>query len=224
MAPTSGDTVGRMPTICLLRHGQARFGSDDYDALSELGVEQAVVAAHALAARGIRTTVLVSGSMRRQRSTAQATADVLGLDNIRIDARWDEFDAHGLVAQSTGADAARGMTSAEFQSLLDDALTQWIGSDNEAWRRFVDGPVSAVYELATSVPRGSDAVVVTSAGVIAALCGRLLGAGTAGIVALNRVAVNAAITTLAASEHRVSLVSFNDHAHLLGDRRLLTHR
>jgi len=46
-----------------------------------------------------------------------------------------------------------------------------------------------------------------------------------GVVALNRVAVNAAVTTLAAGGSGVSLLAFNDHAHFSGERReLLTYR
>ena len=32
-----------MATIYLIRHGQASFGSDDYDQLSQLGIRQAEV-------------------------------------------------------------------------------------------------------------------------------------------------------------------------------------
>jgi broad specificity phosphatase PhoE len=71
---------------------------------------------------------------------------------------------------------------------------------------------------------GRDAVVVTSGGVIAALCGSLLGLPPAGVVALNRVAVNTGITTLACGSRGVSLVTFNDHAHLAADRSLPTYR
>ena len=46
----------------------------------------------------------------------------------------------------------------------------------------------------TAAADGGTAVAFTSGGVIAALCAGLLGLGPEGVVALNRVAVNAAIT------------------------------
>ena len=49
-------------------------------------------------------------------------------------------------------------------------------------------------------------------------------AGAAGVIALNRVSINASITTIAASSRGLSLVAFNDHAHFLADRELLTNR
>jgi len=56
--------------------------------------------------------------------------------------------------------------------------------------------------------------VFTSAGVMAAVCADLLGAGTSAVVALNRVAVNGAITKLAVGGSGVSLLTFNEHSHL----------
>ena len=63
---------------------------------------------------------------------------------------------------------------------------------------------------------GQDAVVFTSAGVIAAVCAELLGSGAPGLVALNRVAVNGAITKLAAGRSGLALLTFNEHSHLEG--------
>ena len=61
-----------MSQVLLVRHGQASWGADDYDVLSERGVEQSGVLGAALAARGIEPTVLVSGAMRRHHQTAAA--------------------------------------------------------------------------------------------------------------------------------------------------------
>ncbi len=85
-------------------------------------------------------------------------------------------------------------------------------------------PSEALADLAESLPPGSDAVVATSAGVTAVIAGRLLGADSAGVIAMNRVSVNASITTVVAGSRGLSLVSFNDHAHVLDDRALLTNR
>ena len=70
-----------MPTVTLLRHGQASFGAADYDNLSELGHRQARVAADTLAARGLRNPVVASGTLRRQRDTAAPVARRFGVDD-----------------------------------------------------------------------------------------------------------------------------------------------
>lgn len=214
-----------MPAIYLLRHGQASFGTDDYDVLSDLGREQADVAGHELARRGVRSPVVVSGSLRRQRDTAAIAAAALGVAPSGIDPRFDEFDAHAAVdAHLGGPGATDGMTSAEFQRHLDVVMTAWMADRDDRWSAFAEGAHAALVELAASLPKGSDAVVATSAGVTAVLAGRLLGADAQGVVAMNRVSVNASITTVVAGARGLSLVSFNDHAHVLHDRSLLTNR
>jgi broad specificity phosphatase PhoE len=214
-----------MPAIYLLRHGQASFGTDDYDVLSPLGEKQAQVAGLALARRGLRSPVVISGGLRRQRDTAAIAAAVLGVEPSRIDPRFDEFDAHAAVdAHLGGAGATDGMSSADFQRHLDVVMAAWMDSGDERWRAFSDDALAALTDLAGSLPSGSDAVVATSAGVTAVIAGRLLGADSAGVIAMNRVSVNASITTVVAGSRGLSLVSFNDHAHVLDDRALLTNR
>ncbi len=214
-----------MPAIYLLRHGQASFGTDDYDVLSDLGWRQADVAGRELVRRGVRSPVVVSGSLRRQWDTAVIAAEALDVSPPVIDARFNEFDAHMAVDAHLGeSGATEGMPSSEFQRHLDAVLTEWMAGDNEQWRQFTEGAYTALNELAASLPNGSDAVVVTSGGVTAVLAGRLLGADTQGVIAMNRVSVNTSITTVVAGSRGLSLVSFNDHAHVLHDRALLTNR
>ncbi|MBI1350350.1 MAG: histidine phosphatase family protein [Actinomycetales bacterium] len=215
-----------MPVIYLLRHGQASFGTDDYDVLSDLGVRQAELAGHELGRRGVRAPAFWSGGLLRQRSTAQIAAAAMGRPgDPLIDPRFDEFDAHGAVNAHLGRpDATVGMSSDEFQRHLDDVMMAWFAAGDERWAGFVDGAYDALVAVAAGLAPGSDAIVATSAGVTAALVGRLLGADAAGVVALNRVSVNASITTVVAGARGLSLVSFNDHAHLLGQPGLRTNR
>lgn len=214
-----------MPVIYLLRHGQASFGTDDYDVLSELGRKQAEIAGHELVRRGARSPIVVSGSLRRQIDTAAIAAHELNVSPSGIDSRFDEFDAHAAVNAHLGdLQATEGMSSAQFQQHLDAVMTDWMDSGNSQWQEFSDGAFAALTELAESLPSGSDAIVATSAGLTAVLAGRLLGADTQGVISMNRVSVNASITTVVAGSRGLSLVSFNDHAHVLNDRGMLTNR
>ena len=207
-----------MPAVLLVRHGQASFGADDYDVLSELGLEQARVVGGELARRGLRDPLLVCGTLRRQRDTAAA----LGLGEPRVDGRWDEYDHLGLL-QRYPPDAAPADTSSRgVQVVLDAALGAWVRDAGGGWDAFSSGAAQALAEAGAP---GRDAVVVTSGGVIAALAARLLGGGADTVVALNRVSANAAISTVVVGRSGASLVSFNDHAHLEGAAQgLLTYR
>ena len=53
---------------------------------------------------------------------------------------------------------------------------------------------------------------------------RLLGADSQGVIAMNRVSVNASITTVLSGSRGLSLLTFNDHAHFIGQAGLLTNR
>lgn len=60
--------------------------------------------------------------------------------------------------------------------------------------------------------------------LIAAVASALLGVGSAGVVALNRVTMNGAISKLVVGDGGISLVAFNDHAHFEDRRDLVTYR
>ncbi|WP_194891878.1 histidine phosphatase family protein [Catenulispora pinisilvae] len=246
-----------MPVLQLVRHGQASAHAADYDVLSELGAEQSRAVGRELARRGLRDPLVVCGTLRRQRDTAEALIQVAGLrSEPETDARWNEYDHLALLAEypypekpaeASGQELAghphpeklaepsmqelagyphpEKPTQASVQDLIDSALSSWIADPDGSWPAFAAGAVAALRELAATLGRGRDAVVVSSGGVIAAVAGALLGAPASGVVALNRVTVNAGVTTVTSGASGLSLLTFNDHAHLAGgERRLITYR
>jgi broad specificity phosphatase PhoE len=211
-----------VPTILLARHGQASFGAADYDMLSATGREQAALLAGDLERRGVRVARVVSGTMARQRETAAA----LGLP-VEVDARWDEYDADAILAAHSDSGvrlAGVALAPREFQSLLERALREWIEAPDsparESWAAFAGRVRTALSDLAGSLSSGETALVSTSGGVIAATASALLGA--ASFAALNRVAVNTGVTKLVTGRSGMTLISFNEHAHLPG--ALVTYR
>jgi broad specificity phosphatase PhoE len=210
-----------MPVIQLVRHGQASADAADYDILSPLGDRQARIAGKELARRGLRDPLVLSGTLNRQRDTAKALIEAAALTTTaRIDPRWNEYDHLDLVTRYPAPPTAEGI-----QDHLDHALTAWIEDAQGGWDAFQGGAIEALNEIRHALGTGRDAVVVTSGGVIAAVCGALLDLSPSGVVALNRVTVNTGLTTLVSgSTGRISLLTFNDHAHLAADRSLLTYR
>ena len=61
-----------MGTLYMIRHGQASFGSANYDLISETGVLQSRILAEYLLAVGLAPDALYSGAMERQKDTAGA--------------------------------------------------------------------------------------------------------------------------------------------------------
>lgn len=211
-----------MPVIHLVRHGQASFGSEDYDVLSDVGRAQAAVVGEELARRAPRAPLLVCGTLRRQQDTLQLLAKAGEFEGELVsDARWDEYDhlallhRHGTLPQSVSS-------VREIQRALDEALLAWIEDEqDDGWREFSDGAKGALERVVHALDAGQDAIVVTSGGVLAALCGQLLSLPASAVVAVNRVMLNTAVTTLLVGGSGVSLLTLNDHAHLSGDREAL---
>jgi broad specificity phosphatase PhoE len=225
-----------VPTVLLVRHGQASFGAEDYDVLSPVGVRQAEVLAAALARRGVEPNLVISGSMRRQLETAVAFA---AHGAPRIDQRWDEYDANEVLTHHAETEmqldgpgsASQGpLSSKEFQAVLEPALRGWIavgeGHPSEhSWPRFAAAGAAALEELAAELGRGETALVCTSGGTISAICAALLEAPEAAFPALNRVLVNTGLTKVVVGSAGMSLISINDHSHLEeADRALITYR
>ncbi|MGW1295453.1 histidine phosphatase family protein [Streptomyces sp. NPDC002533] len=214
-----------MPLICLVRHGQASATASDYDVLSSLGRAQASAVGQELARRELRDPYLVAGTLTRQRDTARIAAEAAGFRGPLLqDARWNEYDHIALL----GRYAPPPSQERSVQDLLDHALTAWMKDPDPAdgtWTAFAEGARAALAELPAALGRGRDAVVFTSAGLVAALCGALLSLPPEGVAALNRVAVNGSITTLVVGGSGTTLLTFNEHAHFAGDRRrMLTYR
>mgnify|MGYP003339533863 FL=1 len=63
-----------MSTLYLVRHGQASFGTPDYDRLSETGVRQVELLRQHLQALDDLPHAVYSGSLKRQRHTARILA------------------------------------------------------------------------------------------------------------------------------------------------------
>ena len=225
-----------MPVIHLIRHAQASFGGDSYDVLSDLGHRQSALLDHALTARGVHANRVAAGTLRRQIDTARACA-ACPSSGPELDGRWDEYDTAGVLAghgpqlgaERTDMGAPPGLSSREFQELLDSALLEWIeagdsSSTGESWPAFQRRAVGAVEDLAGSLGSGEHALAFTSGGVIAAICVALIGAPGAAFVTLNRVCVNTGATKLMSGRGGLRLVTFNDHSHLEHDRELMTFR
>jgi broad specificity phosphatase PhoE len=224
-----------MPSVLLIRHGQASFGATDYDVLSDLGERQAAAVHAEIVRRGGVGARILAGGLRRQRDTALPWTRRGG--ELEIDGRWNEYDSADLLGAHSPAAAslerpvgAHGepLDTREFQSLLDEALLAWIdaGADStarEPWPAFQGRCRAALTALIDGLRPGDTALVFTSGGVISALAARLLGLPDSAMIAFNHVVVNAAITKVVSGRRGVSLISFNEHGHLEPDH-LVTYR
>ncbi|AEV85353.1 phosphoglycerate mutase [Actinoplanes sp. SE50] len=232
-----------MARLLLIRHGQASFGADDYDALSDRGHEQAAALGRVLAARGVRPTLLLRGTMRRHRETL----DGLGLDApVVTDANWNEFDFQHVVEVHRPHFRDRAAMMAElnrseqpgraFQAIFDEATARWCSGAfdaeyAESFAAFRTRVAAALTAVAALLREHRDVVAVSSGGPIA-IAAALLTAGpdapanTLATIwaALNRVSVNTGVTKIIAGRAGLSLSTFNEHTHTETEPRLLSYR
>ena len=226
-----------MPTVFLVRHAQASFGSADYDVLSPLGVEQAEVLTAALARRNLNVTRIAAGTARRQRETAEPVAVGYGLE-IETDARWNEYETDEVLAHHAEAAVSlegtgpgeEEITSRDFQLVLDGALHGWAAAGNatpasQTWPDFLASRTAALSDFAAGLGSGETGIAFSSGGVIAAIGAHLLGEHTDLFPRLNKIVVNSGVSKLVVGRSGTSLIAFNEHGHLdEAGSRLLTYR
>lgn len=205
-----------MGVVYLVRHGQASFGSEDYDRLSDLGERQAHYVGISLAAAGLKHVAVVSGSLRRQVRTAQVIVDSAGWPAApTVDDSWNEFDHFGL-AQGTGSSAA-WQDSRTFQEQLEVGMRDWYDGrarSIETFAQFRHRTEDALESVLTRLATGGSVLVVSSGGVISWLATSLLAGGVEQWLRLNRVSINGGITMIVVSARGRSLVSFNSQGHI----------
>lgn len=222
-----------MGALLLVRHGRASWDAEDYDVLSAAGWEQGRILGRTWAAGAVRPTVVVRGSLRRHRETAEAVLEGLGASGlaVEVDTGWDEFDHLDLLTQMPDPPVVSPTDPTERQHVLERAVAAWIeaGPDHPYVESYADFAARSVAAFERTHALSGTVVVLTSGGVIAAVAAHLLAAGDAGLAAtvwprLNVVGVNTGVTRVVLGRRGATLVSFNEHAHLDGTPELLTYR
>lgn len=216
-----------MANIYLVRHGQASFGAENYDALSPLGERQCRLLGEWWRARGRGTGTVLCGPMRRHRQSFLAFAagydealiaeDCPGLaefdhENV-IEVHRPEFRDKAALVRFL---AEHPQPRQAFHEFFTHAVTRWHsgGCDheyNESWPQFRARVLQAFAALRA---RGGDLMVFTSGGVIAVILQALLGLDNHRCFALNGIIANGSVTRLLYRADEVTLHSFNSTAHL----------
>lgn len=223
-------------SLLLVRHGQARAGTDDYDRLSDLGREQCLRLGRWLVATGQRFDAVVIGNMRRHRQSyeqvclAYAEADQ-ELPEARVDHGLDEFD-HTAVFQGFARDHAGHPSLAavadgglvNFGTMIHAALSAWsedrIGELPESWEAFGARVADAGRRLD---PAQGRILAFTSGGVISRLAQSALGAPDRAAIDLNLTLRNSGLCELHPRPYGHALGSWNAVPHLHDKRELWTY-
>ncbi|QHE88222.1 histidine phosphatase family protein [Hydrogenophaga sp. BPS33] len=219
-----------MGTLYLVRHGQASFGAEDYDQLSELGHRQSVQLGRYWAARGTVFDTVITGAMRRHAQTWAGIAEGAGgLAHAPL-ARpgLNEYDSEAVIRaihphplERPGSAAQTPELYRQHFRLLRDGLTQWMAGTltpqgMPSYNDFVRG-VREVLDHVRAQHQGHNVLLVSSGGPIATAVGQVLGMSPEATIELNLRIRNCAVTELQFNPKRYALLTFNTLPHLDSD-------
>jgi len=238
-----------LSTLLLVRHGQARLFSEDYDRLSTQGSEQLVALARAWLADGMTPERVWCGTLRRQRESAAAVRDVFvdagqPWPEFEVDAGLDEYPAELLMPRLlddlSAAHPELARTAACFEAaadersryryfhrLLEALMAHWVAGSSRAelplsWEEFSARVRRTFSSMQQATGRGGTAVAFTSGGPIGVSVQTVLEAPDIKAMELNWRILNGSVTQYTFSGARISLDRFNDTRHL--PARLLSYR
>ncbi len=209
-----------MTEVYLVRHGQATFGSDHYDRLSETGRLQAALLGRHLAERGLRFDGVMLGTLQRHRETLQAMGAPFS-DGMPVTGTTDldEYELRDIIRswrELTGRED-RGSESIEaFYRVAQSALRAWSSGELPqaplSWPTFRARSRAVMETIADS--SAERMLVITSGGPISAHLQDLLNLTPEVMVALNLELANTGVTRLIIEQRTRRLISFNSVAHL----------
>lgn len=233
-----------MASIYLMRHGQASFGADDYDQLSELGQQQATLLGGSLVAKMPRPDKVVCGTMLRHRQTADASLRAFGADDVPeiiSDANWNEYDHQQMLGAlderlltPTGVKAFLANESnpkQAFEKVYIKAVSRWMSGDYdgdyvEPWQQFKDRVLKGLQQVVNASEDCKHVLVYTSGGPISLIAQSLLGAPEPQMMHINWTLVNCGITKLVTRSRGPFISTLNEHTVFEGEdkRGLVTYK
>jgi broad specificity phosphatase PhoE len=211
-----------MGTLYLVRHGQASFGADDYDQLSELGQRQSVRLGRYWAERGVRFDAVITGSLRRQTQTWAGIAEGAGLALSPL--VWpglNEYDSLSVIRTIHPQPLPKPDTPELYRHhfrLLRDGLAQWMAGTVSpqgmpTYADFVRG-ITGALDHVREQHAGQQVLLVSSGGPISTAVGQVLGLSPERTIDLNMRIRNSAVTEFEFSAKRHRLMTYNTLAHL----------
>ncbi len=211
-----------MGTLYLVRHGQASFGADDYDRLSDLGHRQAMRLGEYFRHKGIHFDAALVGTLRRHQETLAGIAQGLQWQPEALS--WpglNEYDS-AAVLKAIHPEALPRPDTPELVRhqfrLLRQGLQQWMTASiaptgMPSYLDFVAGMHGALDHVRLHHFE-KKVLIVSSGGPISTAIGQVLGMSPDATIELNLRMRNSSVTEFEFTPKRHMLVTFNTLPHL----------
>jgi len=210
-----------MGTLYLVRHGQASFGADDYDVLSDMGYQQSVRLGEYFKYKGISFEAAFTGTLQRQINTFAGICKGMG---VVMDAAQrpglNEYDSEAVIGAIHPHKLEKPTSPEMYRShfrLLKDGLAQWMAGVVSpqgmlSYTDFVAGITGVLDQIRAS--HTGNVLLVSSGGPIATAVGHVLGTSPEATIELNLRIRNCSLTEFAFTPKRHMLVTYNTLPHL----------
>jgi len=213
-----------MGSLYLVRHGQASFGTDNYDRLSPLGVQQCERLGEYLRSKGRSFEAVITGTLVRHDQSYAAIARGLGVQQapLRLPG-LNEYDSEAVVATVHPEPLPKATTHELYRHhfrVLRQGLQAWMAGQVQprgmpSYAEFVAGVNAALDHVRRQ--HSGDVLLVSSGGPISTAVGQVLGTAPEVTIDLNMRIRNSAVTEFVVTPKRHLLLSYNTLPHLDGD-------
>jgi broad specificity phosphatase PhoE len=231
----------------MVRHGQASFGKEIYDQLSEKGRRQCWILAEHMIRTGLSFDAVYAGDMMRQKDTAREMiagyrAHKRNLPELRTMREFNEYSSrdiimahiHDVAQEDPGlnSDMERLYVDKKaFQRVFEKIMARWISGDADKpgvvrWQDFRERVQSGLRKVMAENGRKKKILICTSGGPISAAVQMALGLSDEKALRIAWHLANTSVTALVYDGDRMELTAFNHTAHLelLNDSEWITYR
>lgn len=224
-----------MSVIYFIRHGQASFGSDNYDQLSDMGRKQCKILGEFLAEQDLRFDAVYCGNQQRQQDTASIVLDCLKggavTKDLVIEPDFNEYNSfvvlQALLPQMIEDEPSLAdqlddiyKSNRSFQKVYEKAMLRWITGNYDqpgidSWRAFHDRTQAAIDRATAANPgAGRKIAVFTSGGPLSSVMNKALSLSDEVTLRITWQVVNSSVTACKYNDDRFFLWFFNSISHL----------
>jgi len=208
----------KMSRITLIRHGQASFGAENYDQLSDLGRSQAAALGEYFLSQQIKFDKIIHGSMSRQMETAQILAkSKLHQSDLITDEDANEFDSdnvlkHYLPILAGQSDEFHRKIYSEkkwysqpkdFELIFRALISLWQQDKScpfESWSSFRQRSIAFLNRIRTQHGINKKIALVTSGGLISVAMQAILRFDDQVFMDMNLTINNASVTEITVNQ------------------------
>ena len=210
-----------MGILYLVRHGQASFGADDYDHISDLGQRQSEQLGRYFAAKSLHFDAAITGTLRRHVQTLAHISAGLGQGiNATPWPGLNEYDSEAVITTVHREPLDRTPSPENYRHhfrLLRTGLIQWMLGQVQpqgmpSWQVFTQQVVEVLDHVRSC--EHARVLLVSSGGPIACAIGHVLSTPPEATVELNMRLRNSAVTEFTFTPKRYALQTFNTLNHL----------